>query len=362
MEQKKSEPKGQVTPKAAAPASGGYRIAGFPKEFERNIWEDLDKRFYIILILSWLFVYGLGITLGLKDYATADLEAKIRDKYLKEFYQVEFAEPVVTEEDITGPGIGEQVEEEPVDERAERDRGRTEEARGRSAREIAESRRAAAAARSQARQQMEQAVAGTGILGVLSAGGGGGSGDAVADVLGEAGGGAGDLGAVLQSVGGLATATSGGQRSRLGSRGGGRSTGSADVNELLSGIGSTGSASIGRKGSISLALGESRVRGKGSKAANRSGDEISRIINSHNDAIEHCYKREVKLNPNLKGDVIVEFTIDYNGRVKDSRIVNSSLRNKKVEDCIRGRIRSWRFKPIDRSEGDVKVQQKYILG
>ncbi len=64
------------------------------------------------------------------------------------------------------------------------------------------------------------------------------SGDAVADVLGEAGGGTGDLNAVLSGVGGLATASSAGQRSRLGSRGAmARVTGSADVNELLSGVG-----------------------------------------------------------------------------------------------------------------------------
>ncbi len=224
-------------------------------------------------------------------------------------------------------------EEEPeADARAERDEGRQGEARGPSAKEVAEARRAAAAERSAARRQMEQQVAGTGVLGVLSAGGGGGSGDAVADVLGDAGGGTGDLNAILSSVGGLATASSAGQKSRLGSRGGGgRVTGSADVNELLSGVGSAGSANIGRKGSISMALDAARVSGKGSKSANRSGEELSRVINSHNDAVEYCYKREAKLNPNLKGDVLVEFVVGYNGRVKNVRITQSSLRNKKVE-------------------------------
>jgi TonB family protein len=181
---------------------------------------------------------------------------------------------------------------------------------------------------------MEQQIAGTGVLGLLSAGGSGGTGDAVADVLGDVGGGTGDLNAVLSGVGGLATATSGGQRSRLGSRGGGRVTGSADVNELLSGVGGVASANIGRKGSIKMAL----------------------------DAARYCYKREAKLNPNLKGDLTIEFTIAYNGRVKDVRVVSSSLRNKKVESCISSRVRGWRFKPIDRAEGDVKVRQKYIFG
>ncbi len=63
-----------------------------------------------------------------------------------------------------------------------------------------------------------------------------------------------------------------------------------------------------------MALDAARVSGKGSKSANRSGEELSRVINSHNDAVEYCYKREAKLNPNLKGDVLVEFVVGYNGR------------------------------------------------
>jgi TonB family protein len=364
MNQDKNKPKAQAERGPASARAGGYRIVGFPKEFERNIWEDLDKRFYIILLCSWLFVYTLAIILGNKEYDTAALDALARRNYLEKFYQAEIVAPIdAFEEEETGLGMGEEPEEEEqVDERAERDRGRQSEARGPSAREVAEARRAAAAARSAARRQMEQQVAGTGVLGLLSAGGVGGTGDAVADVLGSAGAGAGDLDAVLAGVGGLATATSGGQRTRLGSRGGGRVTGTADVNELLSGMGGTGSANIGRKGSIQMALDAARVSGKGSKAVNRSSDEISRVINSHNDAIEYCYKRESKLNPNLKGDVLVEFTISHNGRVVASKILNSSLRNKQVESCITSRIRGWRFKPIEQKEGDVRVRQKYIFG
>ncbi len=266
------------------------------------------------------------------------------------------------EEEDAGEGFGEEEEEVEEDARAERDKGRTAETRGPSAKEIANQRRAAAAQRSASRRAMEQQIAGTGVLGLLSAAGGGGSGDAVVDVLGDAGAGTGDLGEVLSGVGGLATATSSGQRSRLGSRGGGRVDGSADVNELLSGIGTAGSANIGRQGSIKMAMDAASVSGKGSKSANRSGEELSRVINSHNDAVEYCYKKESKLNPNLKGDIQIEFTVGFNGRVKGVRIIRSSLRNKKVESCITSRVRGWRFKPIDKSEGDVKIRQKYIFG
>ena len=41
MSQNKKQPQAEGAKKPAA--AGGYRLAGFPKEFERNIWEDLDK-------------------------------------------------------------------------------------------------------------------------------------------------------------------------------------------------------------------------------------------------------------------------------------------------------------------------------
>ncbi len=348
------------------PGSGGgatFRVTGFPKEFERNIWEALDKRFYSILFSSWLVMLMVTSYMGTRDYATDALNEKIRARYLEQLgVSIQIDEGIG--EDIAGAGqdIGEEQAEEKADERAERDAGKRDETRGQSASERAAARRAAAAARGQARAQMEQAVAGTGILGVLSAGGGGGYGDAVADVLGGAAGGTGDLDAVLAGVGGLATASSAGQRTRLGGRGGGRASGSADINELIGGIGPVGSRSIGRKGSIKMALESARVSGKGTKAANRSSEEISRVINSHNDAVEFCFKRESRLNPNLNGDLIIEFTIGWNGRIKSSKIIRSSLGNKKIENCVKSRIRSWRFKPIDKREGNVTVRQKYIFG
>jgi len=367
MDQKNKTPRVPPSGVAAKARAGGFQITVFPREFERNIWEELDKRFYIILISSIVFMYAVIFAMALQKYDTRAHDAKARENYLQKFYQAALVttDNIQTAEEDQGLATDEGEEAQKVDARAQRDQGRQAEARGASAREIAEGRRSAAAARGAARRAMESQIAGTGVLGVLSAGGSGGTGDAVADVLGDAAGGglgAGDLESVLSGVGGLATATTAGQRTRVGSAGGGRATGSADVGELLSGIGSTGSASVGRKGTIQMTLDAARVTGTGTKATNRSGEEISRTINTHNDAIEYCYKREAKLNPNLKGDILVEFIIGFDGRVSTARITQSSLQNKTVESCIISRVRGWRFKPIGQAEGDVTVRQKYIFG
>lgn len=364
MNNKKLSPATRGGVRPAAATAGGFKLVGFPREFERNVWEELDKRFYIILISSWLVVFGSVLILGFQDWEQTRIDEQIRAKYLQRFYDADIVDPFANvQEDETGPGIGEPtVEEEVKDERAEKDVGKKAEVRGQSAKERAAARRAAASQRSSARRKMEQAVAGSGVLGVLSGGSDAGGGSGVYDVLGDAAAGSGgDLDQILSNVGGLAEASASNRRTRVGSRGGGRTTGSADINDLIEGVSGVGSSSIGRKGAISLALDDARVSGKGSRAANRSGDAITGVINSHNAAIENCYKREAKLNPNLKGDILVEFIIGSNGKVKGSRILRSSLRNKKVENCIRSRVRSWRFKPIDGREGDVTVRQKYIF-
>jgi hypothetical protein len=120
----KSPQTGQRTTSAGGGAAG-FRLTGFPKEFERNILEDLDKRYMLIMLGSWIFVYGFAIILGSVDYDQEALAAKARQNYLDKFYQAQIvSEPVVQEEE-NGTGGGQEEEAEEEDARAERDRGRT---------------------------------------------------------------------------------------------------------------------------------------------------------------------------------------------------------------------------------------------
>lgn len=94
----------------------------------------------------------------------------------------------------------------------------------------------------------------------------------------------------------------------------------------------------------------------------RSIKEIEDVITSHDESISYCYKKELRLNPNLKGQVQIEFVIRYNGKVDSINVINSTLGNKKVESCIQRRVRSWRFKPINDNSGNVRVKQLYVFG
>ena len=98
----KKDNKDSKAPKAgqrpAASAGGGaaaFRLTGFPKEFERNILEDIDKRYMLIMLGSWIFVYGIAVILGSIDYDQDALAAKVRQNYLDKFYQAEIVPDLV---------------------------------------------------------------------------------------------------------------------------------------------------------------------------------------------------------------------------------------------------------------------------
>jgi TonB family protein len=137
----------------------------------------------------------------------------------------------------------------------------------------------------------------------------------------------------------------------------GRFNKSFDINNLLT---NTKDTSIGIKRSRPK-VATPHISHSVSERDNIRSEDIALVITNHNDAIEHCYKRESRINPNLKGEVSVAFIISYSGRVIKLQIVESTLRNKKVENCITSRIRGWRFQPLDKKEGDVAVAQKYIF-
>jgi hypothetical protein len=74
---------------------------------------------------------------------------------------------------------------------------------------------------------------------------------------------------------------------------------------------------------------------------------IRQIIGSHHPAVRACYKAELSANADLKGRITYQFTIAADGRVIASALQSSTMKNGKVEDCVRREIRDWEFpKPL----------------
>lgn len=185
-------------------------------------------------------------------------------------------------------------------------------------------------------------MAGKGLLKILGAAGGG-SGGAFADVLGGSTGG-GDIAAALAGAGGVGVATEASIGS-AGPRGAGAGTVSS-IGEV--GTAGGGKVDIGPKKEVEV-RGSVKDSAPEVDSADVDREALARYVKARIKSLQSCYEKELKRNPNLKGKLVVRFTIMPSGRTGDIDLEENTLGNDAVGACIRSYIRSWvfPFKPDD---------------
>ncbi len=342
----------------------GFKLVGFPREFERSFWDVFDKRYYTILIITWIILYSFTYYMSTREWKIPEqVREKIRQTYMRQLY-AEFVTPVkptISE----GEGAGLLTEEEggkEVPELSETGKQLVSE----SVSERVQRRRAGVGARRAKRHQMEQEAAGYGVLAALTAAGGAGTGTTpYADILGEAGGvstGLADAGQLVSGAAALEAATRSGQRSRIAKRGGfGSEVGETNIDDLVDGTGVSGGTSVVRRGNIKLAQ-DTKVSGTGSGASQRNPEVIDAIINQNKASVEYCYQSQLKIDPNLRGEILLNFDILPSGKVGNVKIVRSTLKNPKVEKCIIRSVRRWIFPQLKNARGMVTIRTKFVFG
>jgi hypothetical protein len=352
-------------------------VADLLREFRRRPFEGFDRRFVSILLISFVVHFSLGLYFALnpppQEFSQEEIE-KIQKRYVRLVLERQFPRA----EKYAGTGGGVTAPEaarpqkgaeggEAAQPGAGRERGGAATAEAR-----AEARSRAAAARQEGRAQIVRQASGAGVLALLTASGGSGtgSGEGVQDVLGDVGSLGSDLDTKLSGVSGLKTGgapgggSGGGSGSGTGGRGirGGRASALTNIDDLVSGLSEAEAASLTRSGDLIVSTASPVSDGHG-KAGSRDPDAVSAVVNSHNAAIQYCYQRALRRNPDLKGKLVVRFTITPEGTVKNVEVVSSTLNDPDVIDCILSRIRRWDdFGAIDPSLGDATFRQVYAFG
>lgn len=228
------------------------------------------------------------------------------------------------------------------------------------------------------RERIVQEVSSKGLLGLLTSSGSGQKAEGVADLLGDAANSEGELDRALGGLDGLKTGGRGGRSTGTGDgsvagvpggipgarvRKGSRTTSADGIDNLITGIGEAKSTDIKRQGSIVVEQVSSIADESGVKSESRNSEAVSEVINSHNSSIQYCYQREIKQNPDLKGKLVIRFTITPEGKVKDVKILSSTLDNPRIEQCVVSRIARWDdFGAIDPAKGDATFRQVYTFG
>ena len=105
-----------------------------------------------------------------------------------------------------------------------------------------------------------------------------------------------------------------------------------------------------------------KVKGKLGKmkgSGKLDGGSIKKVFKKRMKAIRYCYEKALKKNDSIKGKVKIKFTIGPAGRVTDIKVQKNSTGDKGVGDCIKGKVKSWRFpKP---EGGSVTVSYPFLL-
>jgi len=107
----------------------------------------------------------------------------------------------------------------------------------------------------------------------------------------------------------------------------------------------------------------SALEKSGKKITARKPESITRIVLSHNQAIQDCYKQALKKEPNLKGKVVIRFSITPDGGVDQVQILESTIDYEPMLTCMTNRIRRWNdFGESDPMLGALSYRQTYVFG
>jgi hypothetical protein len=393
----------------------------FPKEFNKNYLETLDRRYWVILLVTLLLepllIWYLMRThpLGMTEHDIANLQNKYAELFLSEF-KVEGSQ----EEDLAhnelllhaAEAIPQIVGEATgIDPNINLPRVRpnaSPEARALPGEQREALRRINTAARQRGMQALSEQVERIGLLGVITSGSGIISRAPVTDILEFADSTVGDIDRALSQVKvlripragvdyfGTGVGASAGSR-RFGEFGqnaddqvhiaarelrGKRATSSGIVPEdIVTGLATAAQKKVERNQTFEhvasapeLVPPTPGISGLRSRPANgratRERDKIRDLVAAHNPAIQDCYRQQLKGDTALKGKVTVRFTVNPMGHVVDAQVVKSAMMSgttpvtlPELEACILNKIRNWRdFGQVDTSTGEVTYRQTYVFG
>ncbi len=162
-----------------------------------------------------------------------------------------------------------------------------------------------------------------------------------------------DLNEALSERGGVRV--SGG--TRIGKKGALGAGTSADIGEIDAGAGGSVGAVGGRQGVVPQAF------VKSSEAVLKKGgiDEkgVRMALKRRERGIQQCYERALKSNAKLKGKVVLEWTINEEGRVVRTNVIQNTLGDANVSDCIVDIINRIRFPGA--TKGLVPVRKTFVF-
>jgi len=102
---------------------------------------------------------------------------------------------------------------------------------------------------------------------------------------------------------------------------------------------------------------------KSGNGITRTSEEITRVMMMHNRSIQDCYKQALKRDSQLKGKIVIRFSVTPEGRVNVVNIISSTIDDDRIKQCILRRVQRWNdFGECDPALGNLNYRQTYVFG
>ncbi len=105
------------------------------------------------------------------------------------------------------------------------------------------------------------------------------------------------------------------------------------------GEGISGPGRLGIKGEHAISIASENVQ----VLSGLPKDVINAVVQKHRSEIRACYDAALRRNPNLRGKIVIAFTIQPNGIVSAASVKESTLGDRGLGGCITDRVKSWGF-------------------
>lgn len=87
--------------------------------------------------------------------------------------------------------------------------------------------------------------------------------------------------------------------------------------------------------------------------------QVRRVIRQYYAArAQSCFDRATRNNHNLRGTVVVQFTIGMDGNVSQATPVRNTTGDSELGACLAGQVRSWRL-PVPPRDEPVSMQMPF---
>jgi len=378
----------------------GFYIEKFPREFRKGFFRSLDKRFFLILLFSFLINIGAVIYLGktlrfdISDKTISKIQKQYAKLLLDQSFTAQRAPAGVLSSEYQADAhvitsLSQWMNDVTFDIFESLDalsapalsmpEAAVKESMGYTRDEMKGMRRSTVDRRMSSRQALSEEMSSVGLLGVIAHRSNNLDYEYVQDLLEYASNNSLQLTEALSKLNTIEVPRYGNRAylrmlpgdqsgSDLAELKGGRKSADKEVQQLVEKMQTLNTAQMKTVNrNIQYEKVESSYASK-AEALNRAGvkrssADVVRTVRSHMRALQDCYKQQLKNDLNLKGKIVVRFTVNPAGEVIFASIVSSTLNNAAMENCIIKRILRWRdFSPCDPTFGNSSYRQSFKFG